>query len=115
MDTDIPLYFKAMGVVITNVKADGSLTYDAVRRAWKLSEAQLKKAEEASYILAIENGTVVDVFEKHGPFRESADEPGRYTFSPVPVCNANIRREYIGCRYRSYGQAVIFFGYSEAE
>ena len=30
MDTDIPVSVKAMGVVITNTKTNGSLTYDAI-------------------------------------------------------------------------------------
>lgn len=115
MEHNIPLNNKALGVVITNSKADGALTYDAVRRTWKFTEEQLAKANAAQYILAIENGTVVDIFEKHGDFRLSNDEPGRYIFSPVPVTDLNVRRAYIGKHYRSYGQAVIFFGYGDAE
>lgn len=123
MDDNIPTNEKAMGVIITNTKADGMLTYDAVRRAWRLTDEQLAKANRARYVLAIEHGTVVDIFEKHrgpeslcdsapyGCFRPSTDEPGRYTFTPIPVTDINVRRLYIGRRYRSYGQAVIFFGF----
>lgn len=112
MEEEIPDNEKAIGVVITTTKADGMLTYDAVRRAWSLSEAQLDKANEARYVLAIEHGTVVDIFEKHGDFRLSGkEEEKRYTFSPVPVTDINVRRQYLGKRYRSYGAAVIFFGF----
>lgn len=111
MEDNIPLNEKALGVVITSTKADGMLTYDAVRRAWKLSEDQLARANEARYILAIENSTVVDIFELHGAFRPSGDEPGRFTFSPMPVTDAAVRRNYIGRHYRSHGAAVIFFGF----
>lgn len=100
-----------MGVVITKTKADGMLTYDAVRRAWALSESEVKKANEATYVLAIENSTVVDIFERHGDFREAENEPGRYVFTPIPVTDAGIRHKYIGAHYRSYGAAVIFWGY----
>lgn len=110
MDEEIPINEKAIGFIITNTKADGMLTYDAVRRAWIMSESQLIKAKEAKYILAIEHGCVVDVFERHGEFRHSGEE-GRYTFSPVPVADINIRRRYIGQRIRSYGSALVFIGY----
>lgn len=114
MDNTIPSYEKAIGVVITKTKADGMLTYDAVRRSWLLSDNQLAKANEARFVLAIENGTVVDIFEKHGDFRPSSDgsdSKGRYTFSPVPVTDSAVRNRYIGTHYRSYGSAVIFFGF----
>lgn len=117
MENNIPLDVKAMGVIITDTKADGMLTYDAVRKGWLLSEEQRDKANDAIYVLAIEHGVVVDIFEKHEGLRKSekdADESAgavRYTFTPVPVTNINVRRRYIGTRYRSYGAAVIFFGF----
>ena len=114
MDNTIPTNEKAVGVVITKTKTDGILTYDAVRRSWLLSDEQLAKANEARYVLAIENGTVVDIFEKHGDFRPSSDDAenkGRYTFSPVPVTDSAVRNRYIGAHYCSYGSAVIFFGF----
>lgn len=113
MEEKIPLHEKVMGVVVTNTKADGMLTYDAVRRAWKLTEEQLKKANEARYILAIENGTIIDVFEKHGDFRPSEDEEGRYTFSPVPLADRAVRKLYIGKQWRSYGSAILFEGFQD--
>lgn len=114
MENSIPSHEKAIGVVITKTKADGMLTYDAVRRSWLLNDEQLAKANEARYVLAIENSTVVDIFEKHGYFRSSSDDAenkGRYTFAPVPVTDPSVRNRYIGTHYRSYGQAVIFFGF----
>ena len=108
----IPTNEKAIGVVVTNTKADGCLTYDAVRRAWLLTPRQFEMANEARYVLAIEHGTVVAIFEIHGKFRKDNAEgdDNRYAFTPVPVTDINVRKRYIGCRYRSYGAAVIFFG-----
>ncbi|MBD5291184.1 MAG: hypothetical protein HDS24_03815 [Bacteroides sp.] len=113
MEEQIPLNEKAIGVVITNTKANGNLTYDAVRRAWPLSSRQLEMANASRYVLAIEHGTVVDIFERHGDFREDKSEgdPKRYAFIPVPVIDINVRKRYIGCHYRSYGASVIFFGF----
>ena len=113
MEEQIPLNEKAIGVVITNTKANGNLTYDAVRRAWPLSSRQLEMANESRYVLAIEHGTVVDIFERHGDFREDKSEGDtkRYAFIPVPVTDINVRKRYIGCHYRSYGASVIFFGF----
>lgn len=111
MENNIPVDVPVMAVVITNTKADGMLTYDAVRRTWKLSEDQLKKANKAKYVLAIENSTVVDIFERHNEFYKDQTQEDRYSFLPVPVRGADIRSRYIGARYRSFGQAVIFLGY----
>ncbi|MBD5211701.1 MAG: hypothetical protein HDS70_07725 [Bacteroidales bacterium] len=111
MEKNIPKDVPVMAVVITKTKADGMLTYDAVRRAWKLSEGQLEKANKAKYVLAIEDSTVVDIFERHGEFYKDESEEDRYSFLPVPVRGAGIRSRYIGTRYRSCGQAVIFLGF----
>lgn len=111
MEDNIPTDVKVMGVVITNTKADGMLTYDAVRRAWQLTEEQLTKANDAHYVQAFESRTVVDVFEKHGEFRPSEGEDGRYIFSPVPLADAAVRKRYIGKHWRSYGSPILFEGF----
>ena len=111
MEDNIPTDVKVMGVVITNTKADGMLTYDAVRRAWQLTEEQLTKANEAKYVLAIESGTVVDIFEKHRGFRPSEGENDRYSFSPVPLADAAVRKRYVGKHWRSYGSPILFEGF----
>ena len=104
-----------MAVVITNSKADGTLTYDAVGYAWKLSGSQLQKANKSQYILAIVYGTMVDIFDRHGDFRPAVDNPDRYRFFPVPVIDASLRRRYIGKYYRSSGAAVMFSAMKKIE
>ena len=113
MENNIPEDEKVMAVIITNTKAGGMLTYDAVRYAWKLSASQLQKANQSQYVLAIENSTVVDIFERHGEFHPNDENSDRYWFSPVPVTDVSVRRRYIGKHYRSTGAAVIFFGYEK--
>lgn len=110
----IPTDRKVVALSINGSKADGELTPDAVRKAWKMGEEGLKKANAAEFILAVENNTVVDIFEKHGDWYVENEEEGRYAFVPVPVRDRAIRHKYIGTHKEILSQNLVnFIGFDD--
>lgn len=88
-------------LISVNRSATEKELYEAVRFAWKLS---LERAKKSDYVLAVERGVIIGVFEPEEWLEATADNfPGRQSEPDRVAFNgrrapSEIEELYVGCR-----------------